>query len=130
MPAWVSSARLDRSLVQLLAVAFPLGFRFVYTVTNYQYYRSPAAPAGSGSPLRLQCEVRGTEPAPWPASPHSMETSTRYRFRILTRDSVGAYTLVDAASQSQALSALLQQLAPWESAAPLHGPSQCPQWFG
>ena len=59
-----------------------------------------------------------------------METSTPYRFRILTNDSVGAYTLVRASSQAQALTALLQQLAPWETAAPLHGPSVCLQWFG
>jgi hypothetical protein len=59
-----------------------------------------------------------------------MPTSTAYRFRILTSDSVGAYTLVRASSQSEALTALLQQLAPWETAAPLHGPSRCPQWFG
>ena len=58
-----------------------------------------------------------------------METFTAYRFRILTSDSVGAYTLVRAGSQAQALAALLQQLAPWETAAPLHGPSTCPQWF-
>ena len=61
---------------------------------------------------------------------YPMETFTAYRFRILTSDSVGAYTLVRASSQAEALSALLQQLAPWETAAPLHGPSVCLQWFG
>lgn len=58
-----------------------------------------------------------------------------FRFRILRIDSatqvaaVSAYTLVRASSQVEALTALLQQLAPWETAAPLHGPSTCPQWF-
>lgn len=52
-----------------------------------------------------------------------------FRFRILTRDSVGAYTLVRATSQSEALTALQQQLTPWETAAPLHGPSVCVGWF-
>ena len=64
-----------------------------------------------------------------PLSLYPMETFTAYRFRILTNDSVGAYTLVRASSQAQALAALLQQLAPWETAAPLHGPSQCLRWF-
>ena len=52
-----------------------------------------------------------------------------FRFRILTRDSVGAYTLVRAASQGEALADLQRQLAPWETAAPLHGPSVSPRWF-
>jgi hypothetical protein len=52
-----------------------------------------------------------------------------FRFRILTRDSVGAYTLVRAASQGEALADITRQLCPWETAAPLHGPSRCPQWF-
>lgn len=58
-----------------------------------------------------------------------------FRFRILRIDSVtqvaavGAYTLVRASSQTEALTALLQQLPPWETAAPLHGPNTCAQWF-
>ena len=52
-----------------------------------------------------------------------------FRFRLLTRDSVGAYTLVRATSQSEALADLTRQLCRWETAAPLHGPSRCPQWF-
>lgn len=40
-----------------------------------------------------------------------METSTAYRFRILTGNSVGAYTLVRASSHAAALAALLRQLA-------------------
>lgn len=53
-----------------------------------------------------------------------------FRFRTFTRDSVGAYAVVRASSQAEALADLCRQLAPWESAAPLHGPSRCPQWFG
>jgi hypothetical protein len=56
-------------------------------------------------------------------------SSPLYRFRLFTRDSVGAYTLVQAASQSAALAELQQQLAPWEFAAPLHGPSRSTRWF-
>ena len=52
-----------------------------------------------------------------------------FRFRILTSDSVGAYTLVRATSQAEALADLTRQLCRWETAAPLHGPSRCPQWF-
>ena len=52
-----------------------------------------------------------------------------FRFRLFTADSVGAYTYVQAASQAVALANLQNQLAPWETAAPLHGPSQTPQWF-
>jgi hypothetical protein len=52
-----------------------------------------------------------------------------YRFRVFTRESVGAYTLVQAASQSAALAELQQQLAPWEFAAPLYGPSRSTRWF-
>ena len=64
-----------------------------------------------------------------------METLTAYRFRLFSRDrvtqvaAIGAYTLVAASSQAEALTALQQQLAPWETAAPLHGPNTCPQWF-
>ena len=52
-----------------------------------------------------------------------------FRFRTYTRESIGAYTLVRAASQAEALADLQQQLAPWEVAAPLHGPSRSLQWF-
>ena len=52
-----------------------------------------------------------------------------YRFRVLTRDSLGAYTTVRANSQSEALADLSRQLAPWETAVPLCGPSQSPRWF-
>lgn len=63
-----------------------------------------------------------------------METSTPYRFRILSRGDRGeltprAYTVAHAASQSEALADLTRQLCPWESAAPLHGPSVCVRWF-
>jgi hypothetical protein len=54
---------------------------------------------------------------------------TSYRFRLFTRDSVGAYTTVRANSQREALADLSRQLAPWEFAAPLHGPNQSPWWF-
>lgn len=53
-----------------------------------------------------------------------------FRFRTYTRDSIGAYTVVRAASQADALADLQQRLAPWEFAAPLHGPSRSLQWFG
>ena len=56
-------------------------------------------------------------------------TNTTYRFRLYTADSVGAYTCVHAATQADALAELQQQLARWEFAAPLHGPSQTPAWF-
>lgn len=52
-----------------------------------------------------------------------------FRFRLFTSDSVGAYTTVLANSQASALASLKKQLAPWESAAPLHGPSFSLQWF-
>ena len=58
-----------------------------------------------------------------------MPSLSPFRFRILTSDSVGAYTLVRATSQGEALAALTRQLCRWETAAPLHGPSRCPQWF-
>ena len=58
-----------------------------------------------------------------------MPTLPSFRFRILTCDSVGAYTLVRATSQSEALAYLTRQLCPWETAAPLHGPSVCVRWF-
>lgn len=63
-----------------------------------------------------------------------MQTLHAYRFRILTRGDrgelvAGAYTLARAASQSEALADLTRQLSPWESAAPLHGPSVCVRWF-
>ena len=56
-------------------------------------------------------------------------TNTAYRFRLYTAESVGAYTCVHAATQADALAELQQQLARWESAAPLHGPSRSAQWF-
>ena len=64
-----------------------------------------------------------------------METSTLYRFRILTRGDrgelmPGAYTVARAASQVEAFADLTRQLSPWEAAAPLHGPSVCVRWFG
>lgn len=49
---------------------------------------------------------------------------TSFRFRLFTRESVGAYTCIPATSQADALAHLQQQLAPWEFAAPLHGPSR------
>ena len=52
-----------------------------------------------------------------------------FRFRILTAGSVGAYTIVRASCQAEALTDLQKQLTRWETAAPLHGPSRCPQWF-
>jgi len=58
-----------------------------------------------------------------------MSPLSAFRFRILTRDSVGAYTLVRTACQAEALADLQRQLAPWETAAPLHGPSGSPRWF-
>ena len=54
---------------------------------------------------------------------------TSFRFRLYTSESVGAYTVVRASSQAEALAALRKQLAPWEQAAPLQGPSRCLQWF-
>jgi hypothetical protein len=56
-------------------------------------------------------------------------TTASFRFRLYTSDSVGAYTCVHATCQAEALADLQRQLAPWEKAAPLHGPSQTPQWF-
>jgi len=56
-------------------------------------------------------------------------TNTPFRFRLYTAESVGAYTNVHATCQAEALAELQRQLARWESAAPLHGPSQTPQWF-
>ena len=58
-----------------------------------------------------------------------MANLTSYRFRIVTSDSVGAYTVVHAVSQADALADLKRQLAPWETALPLHGPSQSLYWF-
>ncbi len=56
-------------------------------------------------------------------------TTTAYRFRLYTTDSLGAYTVAHAASQTEALTDLQRQLAPWEHVAPLHGPSRSAQWF-
>jgi hypothetical protein len=58
-----------------------------------------------------------------------MATLPTFRFRTYTRESIGAYTLIRAASQADALADLQRQLAPWEFAAPLHGPSRSLQWF-
>jgi hypothetical protein len=58
-----------------------------------------------------------------------MANLTAYRFRIATSDSVGAYTVVPAASQADALASLQGQLTRWETALPLHGPSVSPRWF-
>jgi hypothetical protein len=55
--------------------------------------------------------------------------NTAYRFRLFTVDSIGASTSVRAASQAKALADLTKQLAPWESAAPLHGPNRFPWSF-
>ena len=59
-----------------------------------------------------------------------MATLPTFRFRTYTREAIGAYTVVRAASQAEALADLQRQLAPWEFAAPLHGPSRSLQWFG
>ena len=56
-------------------------------------------------------------------------TNTAYRFRLYTTDSIGAYTCVLAATQDEAMKLLQIMLAPWEFAAPLHGPSRSAQWF-
>lgn len=58
-----------------------------------------------------------------------MTSTASYRFRLYTSDSIGAYTVMHAACQAEALADLQKQLAPWEKAAPLHGPSKSPQWF-
>ena len=54
---------------------------------------------------------------------------TPFRFRLLTKDSIGAYTSVRANSQAEAVADLTKQLAPWEFALPLHGPSRSLQSF-
>jgi hypothetical protein len=46
-----------------------------------------------------------------------------YRFRIVTSDSIGAYTVVPATDQTEALTWLQSRLTRWENALPLHGPS-------
>jgi len=56
-------------------------------------------------------------------------TNNTFRFRLFTTESIGAYTCVLAASQAEAAELLQIMLAPWESAAPLHGPSRSAQWF-
>ena len=58
-----------------------------------------------------------------------MQTPNAYRFRLYTRESVGAYTTAYGQTQAQAQADLARQLAPWETAAPLHGPSRSPRWF-
>jgi hypothetical protein len=58
-----------------------------------------------------------------------MPNLTAYRFRIVTTDSVGAYTVSRAASQADALASLQGQLTRWETALPLHGPSVSLRWF-
>lgn len=52
-----------------------------------------------------------------------------FRFRLYTAESVGAYICLPAASQAEAMAELTKQLCSWEKAVPLHGPSQCRQWF-
>jgi len=58
-----------------------------------------------------------------------MASQPAYRFRLYTSESVGAYTVVHAASQADALADLQRQLAYWEKVAPLHGPSRSVRWF-
>lgn len=58
-----------------------------------------------------------------------MASQPAYRFRLYTNESIGAYTVVHAASQADALADLKRQLAPWEKVAPLYGPSRSVQWF-
>lgn len=58
-----------------------------------------------------------------------MQSLPVFRFRTFTRDSIGAYAVIRASSQAEALADLLSQLAPWESAAPLHGPSRSTRSF-
>ena len=58
-----------------------------------------------------------------------MKNLTAYRFRIVTSNSVGAYTTAHAACQAAALAILQGQLARWETALPLHGPSVSIRWF-
>ncbi|NBS71527.1 hypothetical protein EBT31_21845 [bacterium] len=56
--------------------------------------------------------------------------NTAYHFRLFTYQdggrtiSVGASTMVHAASQAEAETALRRQLARWEHVAPLHGPAR------
>jgi hypothetical protein len=52
-----------------------------------------------------------------------------YRFRIVTSDSIGAYTVVPATDQTEALTWLQSRLTRWENALPLHGPSVSIRWF-
>jgi hypothetical protein len=58
-----------------------------------------------------------------------MANLSAFRFRLVTSNSVGAYTVAHAASQAEALADLKRRLAPWETALPLHGPSQSLRWF-
>ena len=58
-----------------------------------------------------------------------MANLSQFRFRIITSDSVGAYTTAHAACQADALASLQGQLTRWETALPLHGPSVSPRWF-
>ena len=58
-----------------------------------------------------------------------MANLSQFRFRIVTSDSVGAYTVSRAASQADALATLQSQLCRLETALPLHGPSVSPRWF-
>jgi hypothetical protein len=46
-----------------------------------------------------------------------------YRFRISTFGREGAYCYVSAITPAEAAKRIAAQLSPWESAAPLHGPS-------
>jgi hypothetical protein len=58
-----------------------------------------------------------------------MANLSQFRFRIVTTDSVGAYTTAHAACQADALASLQGQLTRWETALPLQGPSVSPRWF-
>ena len=58
-----------------------------------------------------------------------MTNTNGYRFRLYTSESFGAYTSVQADSQAEAEALLNAILAPWEYAAPLHGPCRSPLWF-
>jgi len=58
-----------------------------------------------------------------------MANLSQFRFRIVTSDSVGAYTTAHAACQADALASLQGKLTRWETALPLHGPSVSLRWF-
>jgi hypothetical protein len=64
-----------------------------------------------------------------PPTTEPMPSLNAYRFRLHTADSIGAYTTAHGTNQADALAALRTVLAPWEFAAPLHGPSVSVRWF-